>query len=226
MELRDLDGEVFHIGKAAVIQADVAWDFDSDLHANLTQLGFTEGEVSVEFNESFNALTLPEYTGDAPHAGRRFVQGEAPVVTVPTLLADPALRAKMSPTGSASGGRRRQQPVVSRTLVLIPEELFLDLSDPEAQDVVSLVPTGSGWTLGGEPLTTEQERQLGQSVWFWSGSWTKPPMTYRHEDGGKDVTEGEFTVEYQVLAPNGHRLYTIGDPYDFGIDILTGLTES
>jgi hypothetical protein len=223
MELNDLDAGRFSIGKAAVFYAD-AWDFDSDLNNDLEFLGFTEGEVGVAFNETFNSLTLPEYTGDAPH--KSYVQGEAPVATIPLFTADPSLRAILSPTGTSSGGLRRQRPVQEYTLVFVPEELFLDLSDPDAQTELTLSATGSGWELGGVALTPEQEETLAQSVFLWRGMFTKPPLTYRHEEGGKSVDEVTFTVMYQVLAPNGNRLYTIGDPYDAGIDITSGVVES
>jgi hypothetical protein len=223
MQLGDLDTSVFSVGKGAVFYAD-AWDFNSNLHTSLNFLGFTEGQIEIEFNETFNTLTLPEYTGDAPH--KHYVQGEAPVATIPLYTADPSLRAILSPTGGASGGRRRQQPVKEYTLVVVPEELFLDLNDPTSQIDLPLTPDGSGWLLGGQALTTAQEDRLDQAVWLWRGAFTKPPLRYQHEDGGKLVDEVTFTVMYQVAAPNGHRLYTIGDPYAAGIDVLSGYSES
>lgn len=222
MQLGDLDTTVFSIGKGAVFYAD-AWDFDSNLYTSLDFLGFTEGPVSVEMNETFNELTLPEYTGDAPH--KRFVQGEAPVATIPLFTADPALRAILSPTGGASGGRRRQQPVKEYTLVVLPEELFLDPATDFQEDLV-LAANGTSWTLGGVALSAEKDRLLNQAVWLWRGAFTKPPIRYQHEEGGKSVDEVTFSTMYQVAAPNGHRLYTIGDPYDAGIDVLSGLAGS
>jgi hypothetical protein len=222
MQLGDLDTTVFSIGKGAVFYAD-AWDFNSNLYTSLDFLGFTEGPVSVEKNETFNELTLPEYTGDAPH--KRFVQGEGPVATIPLFTADPELRAILSPTGGASGGRRRQQPVKEYTLVVLPEELFLDPATDFQEDLV-LAATGTGWTLGGDALSAEKDRLLNQSVWLWRGSFTKPPLRYQHEEGGKSVDEVTFTCMYQVAAPNGHRLYTIGDPYEADIDVTTGIVGS
>jgi hypothetical protein len=223
LQLADLDSQVFSIGKAAVFYGP-AWDFDSDLHAAMAFLGFTEGEVTATFNETYNSLTLPEYTGDAPH--KQFVQGEAPEIELPMFAADPAIRQILSPTGSGSGGRKRQQPVREYTVALIPEELFLDLSDPDLQDDLALVPTGSAWELGGEALTNAQQDLLEQGAWFWRVRFSKPDLLYQHEDGGKVVVPVTGSVLYQVAAPNGHRLYTLGDPYDAGIDILTGPTES
>jgi hypothetical protein len=223
IQLADLDTQKFSIGKAAVFYAP-AWDFDSDLHAVMAFLGFTEGEVTATFNETYNQLTLPEYTGDAPH--KEYVQGEAPELDLPMFAADPAIRQILSPTGSGSGGRRRQQPVTAYTVALIPEELFLDPTDPDLQTDLPLTPTGSGWELGGTALTEDQQELLDQGAWFWRVRFAKPDLLYQHEDGGKVVVSVTGSVLYQVAAPNGHRLYTLGDPYDVNIDVLSGVSES
>jgi hypothetical protein len=216
IELADLDSGKFSISKGAVFYAPV-WDFDSELELDF--LGFTEGEVSVSFNETYQTLTLPEYTGDLPHEG--FVQGEAPVVTIPLFTADPALRAILSPTGSASGGARRQKKVTEYTLVIFPEELFLST---DGQDNLSLEydSVAEAWELDGVALTEEQERLLGQAVWIWRGHFSKPSLVYRHADAGKSVDEVTFTAMYQPLAPNGARAYVLGDPLEFDIDPNSG----
>lgn len=223
MQPGDLGATRFAVGKAAVFYSPNVWDWNSDLNAALVHLGFTEGEIALPFSETFNALTLPEYTGDAPHEA--FVQGEAPVLTIPMYAADPALRAILSPTGGASGGHRRQRPVKTYTVVLVPEQLFVS-GDPEAQTEESLVFAGASWTLGGEALTAAQEALLGQSVWLWRGYFVKPQYRFPHADGGKLVESVEFHVMYQAFAPNGHRLYTLGDPAEAGIAIDTGAVES
>src|SRR5690606_15246183 len=120
-QLLDLDAVLRSLGRGVVFYAPV-WDGTTNLA--LTHLGDTEGEITVEINETYNDLTLPELTGDAIH--ERKVAGENPVVTMPLFLADPALRAIVSPTGNASGGYQRQRPVTEYTLVIFPEELFLD----------------------------------------------------------------------------------------------------
>ncbi len=212
------------IGKSAVFYSPTPWDFASDLHSQLQFLGYTEGEVTLPFNETFNMLTTPEYTGDAPHEA--YVQGEAPVATIPLYVADPALRAILSPTGGASGGYKRQLPVVKRTLVIVPEALFVG-NDPQQQEEEELVPTGTGWTLGGVALTTAQQELLEKGmIHIWRGYFQKPQLRWRIEEGGKIVEPVTFNLMIQSLAPNGHWLYTLGDPYDAGIDPLTGIIES
>lgn len=221
MQLGDLDSILASIGKAAVFYKAAYWDFNSNLVTALLPLGFTEGPITMTPNESFQTLTLDEYSGAAPH--KVTVQGEGPVLTIPLFTADPALRAILSPTGTASGGSKRQQPVVARTLVLFPEELFIDPSDPTGQDDLALTYdiAQDRWELGTAALTDAQEDLLGQSLWCWKGYFSKPPLTYTHENVGKTVDECTFTLMYQVNAPNGHRLYTIGDPMDV-VNVTTG----
>jgi hypothetical protein len=217
--LADLTSGKYSISKGAVFIAEPAWDFNSDLE--LEYLGFTEGDVELELNEEFQTLTLDEYTGGLAHEA--FVQGEGPVCTIPLFTGDPALRAKLSPTGGASGGYQRQLPVATKTLVVFPERLFLSA---DGQLDYAIEYDGSAWSLNGQPLTTDQERLLGQSIWIWRGYFSKPNIVYRHNDAGKSVDPVTFTAMYQPLAPNGHRAYTLGDPVDAGIDISSGLIGS
>mgnify|MGYP001202531945 FL=1 len=214
-QLQDLDAVLRAIGRGVVFYAPV-WDGTSNLA--LTHLGDTEGEITSETNEAYNDLTLPELTGDAIH--ERKVAGENPVLTIPLFMADPALRAIVSPTGNASGGYQRQRPVKEYTLVVFPEELFLDEATNEYED---LTYTGTEWQVGGQALTPRQEELLGQSIWFWRGHFQKPGVTYRSEDGGKLVMPVTFQAMHTKLPlaviPDGHRLYTVGDPGDANIDI-------
>jgi len=214
-KLLDLQAQLRAIGRGVVFYAE-KWDGETNL--SLTHLGDTEGEITAEMNESYSHLTLPELTGEAKH--RSYVSGEDPVVTLPLFLADPALRAIVSPTGNASGGYQRQRPVKERTLVIFPEELFFDASEGEYGD---LSYTGTAWQLNGEALSPAQTKLLGQSVWFWRGYFTKPGVAFRHEDGGKLVESISFQAMQSDLAlavlPDGERIYTLGDPGDKDIDI-------
>lgn len=212
--LLDLNSVVRAIGRGVVFYAP-AWNGTQNLA--LTHLGDTEGEITVELNESYNDLTLPELTGDAVHERR--LAGENPVITIPLFLADPALRAIVSPTGSASGGYMRQRPVTEYTLVIFPEELFRDANG----DFKQLTFDGTVWQIGGQALTPDQEDLLGLSVWFWRGHFQKPGITFRSEDGGKLVLQVNYQAMPTKLAtsviPDGERLYTLGDPANKGIDI-------
>ena len=204
------------IGKAAIFYAPL-WDTETELDMDF--LGFTEGEVSVAFNDEEQALTLPEYTGSLAHEKR--IQGPGPIVTIPIFTGSPALRAVLSPTGTASGGTGRQIRPVEYTLAIFPEDLFLDVATGQTQ--LELSYDGTAWELAGQALTTEQARLLGQSLWIWRGHFTRPDMTYRFEEVGKSVDETTFVAMYYDLMPNGHRAHTIGDPTTQGIDVFNGL---
>lgn len=213
--LQDLQAVLRAIGRGVVFYAE-KWDGTSNLA--LTHLGDTEGEITTELNEEYVHLTLPELTGAAKH--KSYVTGEDPVVTLPLFLADPDLRAIVSPTGNASGGYQRQRPVKERTLVIFPEELFFDEATGEYGD---LAYTGTAWQVNGQPLTPAQQKLLGQSVWFWRGYFTKPGPVFRHEDAGKLVQPTNFQAMQSDLdlsiIPDGERLYTLGDPTEKNIDI-------
>src|SRR5690625_2034019 len=206
------------LGPTAAAAGSYADSWNGPSNLTRTHLGDTEGEITAEINASYSHLTTPELTGEAKH--RSYIGGEDPVVTIPLYLADPALRAIVSPTGSAGGGHTRQRPVTERTVVIFPEELFYDA---EAGEYGELTYSGTAWQVDGEPLTDRQEALLGQSVWLWRGYFDRPGLAYRHEDGGKLVQP----VTYQVMQsdlplsviPDGERLYTMGDPADAGIDI-------
>jgi len=214
-ELLDLDAVLRAIGRGVVFYAD-AWDGITNL--TLTHLGDTEGEITSESNEAYDDLTLDELTGEAIH--ERNIRGENPVVTIPLWLADPALRAIVSPTGNASGGYQRQRPVKERTLVIFPEQLFYD--DDEG-DFGELAYTGTAWQVNGKPLNLRQNTLLGQSVWFWRGHFQKPGISFTSEATGKVVLPVTFQSMFAKLQlgviPDGERLYTVGDPADKDIDI-------
>lgn len=219
--LLDLNSVLRDIGRGVVFYAS-KWDGETPL--SLTHLGDTEGEITVELNESYNHLTTPELTGEAKH--KSYLIGEDPVVTIPLWLADPALRAIVSPTGNASGGYSRPQRVTEYTLVIFPEELFR-LSDGTFGQLKYDSQADPAWSIGGGELTEEQEALLGQAVWFWRGYFTKPGPVFRAEDGGKIVIPVNFQAMPTDLAieyiDEGDRIYTIGDPGAKGIDIDPGV---
>ena len=232
MRLRDIDSERIALGKGALLYAPV-WDFDSDLNAALDNtdpevdsgfLAFTEGEINLVLNETYNTLETPEYTGDAPK--KAFIQGEAPILTAPVFAASSRVRRVVSPTGNASGGYRRQRPVVEYTVVVLPEELFINM-DPTGQEELPITFNGTDWLLGGTAMTASQQELFDAGAAFlWRGFFRKPEMAWVHEGGGKLVRPAEFVVMDQPLAPNGSRLYHLGNPVDVGVDITTGITES
>lgn len=207
INLLNLEDQLRAIGRGVVLlhapDYGEAWDFDSAI--DLEHLGDTEGEIEPNVEEEYSELTLPEITG--PRVHDRLLDGETVELTIPLFLADPTLRDTVSPTGSGSAGNQRQVRVREYTLVVMPEELFLD-SDGNSQQVSF---SGGEWTKAGQSLTESEQDLLGMSLWFWRGSFQRALPTFAHADGGKSVTPVVFSIMDAPLAPNGHRAWTLGD---------------
>lgn len=210
--LLDLTASVRDIGRASVFYSAGAFA-GSGNDLSLTHLGDTEGEISIEPNEEYSELTLPELTGPAAH--QKYVVGGAPQVTMPIYAADAAIRAILSPTGSASGGYARRRAVTEYTLVLFPEDVFIE---SDAQVTLGYTTSG-GWTVGGDAATTAQLALLDLSIFFWRGHFERAMPMYKHEDGGKVVQEVNFHAMVNNAMPDGHRLFTVGRPDQSSIEI-------
>ena len=205
------------IGRGSVFYGD-QWDGTGAIE--LTHLGDTEGEISMERNDEYSDMRLPELTGPAVHD--RFYSGEDPQVTIPLYLADPSLRAIISPTGSASAGYERRRRVKEYTLWIVPEEFLFDAAlnaGDGGYGTVTIAPTGI-WQVGGVALTARAQELLGLGVWLWRGHFQMPNFAFRHEDAGKAVDPVTFQVMQDLSKPDGHQLYTLGDPFEVGIDLL------
>ncbi|MCA1789597.1 MAG: hypothetical protein LC667_07010, partial [Thioalkalivibrio sp.] len=208
-----LNNVLRQIGRGVVFIAPSAWSGSSNLA--LQHLGDTEGEIKISPNESFVHLTTPELTGAAKRES--YLEGADPVVELPLYVATPELRALLSPVDNAGAGHGRRRKVKSRTLVIFPEELFFD-EDTASYETLSYS-AASGWSVNGKVLTAEQERLLGLAVWLWRGYFTAPAITFRHADAGKSVESAQFQVQHAEHMPDGHKLYSIGDPDMHGIEI-------
>lgn len=217
MSLLDLTAAVRTIGRASVFYV-TKWAGTTKLQDTLVHLGDTEGEITIAMNDEYSDLTLPELTGSAIH--ERYFSGMNPVVSLPLYLADPAIRKIIDPVGTVgSAGYQRQRPVKEFTLVLFPEQLFIESNAQVAVDFT----TPAAWTVGGDAASAAQETLIDQSIWFWRGHFHFPPLAYRHADAGKAVDTVEFQVMHSdlstTLIPDGHRLFTLGNPSDYSIEI-------
>lgn len=215
--LLDLTTILRTIGRGVVLSAP-RWDRDVPLV--LTHLGDTEGDLSIATNPEVSLLTLPELSGPAGHEAD--YTGENPTVEIPMYLADPALLSIVSPTGGASAGATRRRAVAERTLVIIPESLFLVNNAAGAPERKQLsFTTVGGWKLNGVALSAEQTELLGASFWAWRGFFNRPPRSFK--GGAGDAKKNIETVSFQVLShpgmPEGHMLYTTGDPADADINL-------
>lgn len=201
----DLNAVKRSLGKGIVFYAN-KWNPTTPLA--LTHLGDTEGDISIAPNAEVAMLTLPEVSGPAPHEAD--YTGEAPTIELPLYLADPSLMAVVSPSGSGSAGRTLRRAAKEYTLVVFPEALFIDDNFERA----TLAYAGGNWTLGGLALTEAQEELLATSLWFWRVVFNRPPR--RFLGGAGDARKQIETVSCMVMhhpgLPEGHHLYTLGDP--------------
>ncbi len=205
----NLETTIRHIGRAAVFYQVGAYA-GSSADLTLVYLGDTEGEITVEDNAEFSELTTPELTG--PVAREKYLEGIKPVVTIPLFGADPALSLIVNPTGVASGsqggGFERRQAVTEYSLVLFPEEVFIESNAPVAIEYT----TAADWKVGADTATAAQLALLDKSIFFWRGHFESLLPRYSHEDGGKLITEVVFHAMHNNAMQQGHYIYTIGAP--------------
>lgn len=203
------------IGRAAVFTANY-WAGSTDLA--LTHLGYTEGNIQVAANTEFSNLTLPELTGPAPL--KAYQKGEAPVLGFSVLCGTQALAALFSPTAAGSSGYKRWREVTYKTLVLFPEDLFIAANAEKALAFTKGSP--GAWTIGGVAASAAQLAKIDLSMWFWKGYFTRVAPSFNPEDGGKAMQAIEFHAVQDLTKPDGHQIWTLGDPADASIDIDAG----
>jgi hypothetical protein len=189
----DLESYLTALGDAVLFVGD---PFTVD---GMQELGAKQGDVAVNFNQTFNNLAFEEATGGIPHEAT--LQGENPVISIPLVVGNPLLWAKLSPTGTKGGGFSRPQPVVETALALVPYPELSKLSG--AQSFSYPGPAGPWVVPPGAPVNW---------LWFWRGYFLRPDITMRQADGQKSITTAQFQTMYFAANPEGHKIYTIGDP--------------
>lgn len=209
--LRDLNQIVRSWGRGVVFYAD-RWSLSQPLA--LTHLGDTEGDIVVNTNPDLQHLTVPELTGPASHDAD--YMGENPTIDMPLYVADPDMLAILSPSGSAHAGRSRRSPVVERTIAIFPEQLFLILGVDGIYRDFTLDFDGTTWTLNSIPLDAAKLALLDVAFWGWRAIFNRPNRTF-HGGGGdakKNIETVQVTLMHHPAMPEGHHLYTTGDPAD------------
>jgi hypothetical protein len=222
--LLDLAAVIRSFGRGVAFRAPV-WDGASAL--NLTQLGDTEGDITIATNAEMATLTTPELTGPAAH--ETDYTGENPTIEMPLYLTDPATIALVSPSGTASAGRSRRSAPAEHTIAVLPEALFL--KPPDVNGIVLpgtlSYTTANGWQFDGAALSAAKTTLLGASFWLWRAVFSRPPR--RFLGGAGDARKNIETVTIQSMhhpdMPEGHHLYTIGNPATHGIDLEAGVAS-
>jgi hypothetical protein len=182
---------------------------DPTIAGGMVSLGATEGEIGFEATEASNNLTAPESTGGIPHQAT--VTLESAVITIPLIMGDPALWAKVSATGSAGGGFSTPQRVQETSVLLIPRS---ELGGGLAYTLAG------GWTRtagNGVAGAAGAEAAPQNAIWLWRAYLTRGRVPFRYAEGGKVISEIRATGMMDVSKPEGQMVYTIGAPEAEGV---------
>jgi hypothetical protein len=214
MDVRSLSSQKYDIGRCVVFYADPAWDGLSNLFAAggpLIHLGTTEGEVVINPNPEYSNLVI-EPTG--PAILKRYITGTAPTFSL-GLFPDLDQMKVVSPSGIASLGFERQRLAKVLTLWIVPEALFLKPDANNNPRPVPVVLTAGVWLKDGVALTAEEERLLFISSLCWRCDVQPMSVTYKHEDGGKSLSQVEVTVQHDFDRPEGcQQILVLGEAFD------------
>lgn len=215
-QLKDLTQVVRSWGRGVIFRAAV---WDPTLPLSLTHLGDTEGDLVINTNPETAGLTLPELTGPAVH--EMDYTGENPTIEIPLFLTDPAMWALCSPGGSAHAGNERRGLVAEHTIAIFPEQIWVDPSTGRVDRTKILAFAAGAWTFDAGALSAAKLALLDAAFWLWRAAFSRPPRTFH--GGAGDARKNIETVTLQGLfhpdMPDGHHLYTTGDPADSAINL-------
>lgn len=182
-------------GEAEVYFGDATAVGATGLGAN--KVGLIEGDVVAQITRMYQSLAYQEHTGDAPL--RQKVQTGGIVVTLPVLVTDEAMIARLSPTGTLRLGDDTFQDVVTRTLLVIARD--------EVPAVGGLSYDGAAWN----PAAPKN------ALWVWKAAPNLDRLIWGHTDMGKRFVEVPFTAHVDPTKPAGEKLATFGNPVAKGI---------
>jgi hypothetical protein len=168
----------------------------------MSALGKKNGPATVSVEETYSDLTA-EQTGPTVHA--RKLMGVQISVTVP-LIVDGTVWAKISPTGTKGGGWSTPQTPTPTTVWIAPDdEVGGGLAYPSAGPWARTAGNGVGAASGAGAAPVN-------SFWIWRAVPSMGDVAYSYDDGGRMVVPVTFTSMFDASKPEGHKVYTIGDP--------------
>jgi len=206
VSLINIEAQTYDIGRAAIFACNY-WNGEGNLFASLQHIGNTEGEASIEPNEEYSALTLPENLG--PAALKKYVTGAAPSFSVGVFV-NPNSLSLFTPTGAGSMGNMRQRRVKERTIWIVPEQLFIAPDGNGVEQEVDISYDGAAFQKNGQGFSEEDNRLFGLSVFGWKVHFERAMPVYRHEDGGKSLREITVHFMQDLTKPDGHQILTVG----------------
>lgn len=184
---------------------------------SMTALGQKEGQIQVQNDQVYNQLTAPEITGPMVHD--ETLDGENLVITVPLIVpADGSLWEDTSPTGNAGGGYSFPQVPTDTMVAIIPDKevgggLKYDAVTPEW---VRLAGNGVAAANGADATPKN-------ALWIWRARISRGAANFDRANGGKMIVPVTIQAKYCQEStagndlPEGHHLYTWGDPVAAGV---------
>lgn len=188
--------------EAALEELGQAWVLIGNPHvaSSLAVLGLTPGDFAPTMNPQFQERRYEEYSRQPLESK---IIGYEPVVDIPLIWGDPAVYAKITPTGAAAGGHTSPQNPTYTTLVIVPHEELKNGWE---------VTAGAWVTPAGGPK---------HAIWFPKGYFVGAfPVFGNYNTENKNRTS---TVQFRgVLTdsanwPEGTKSWLIGDPLDFSV---------
>lgn len=192
--------------------------FGSFVAANLVEtMGQKEGRVEVANDQVWNQLTAPEITGPMVHD--ETLDGENLVVTIPLVVpADGGFWADTSPTATAGGGFSFPQVPTDTMVAIIPDNevgggLRYDSVTPEW---VRLAGNGIAAANGAAAAPKN-------ALWIWRARVSRGAPAFDRANGGKMIVPVTIQAKYRQEStvgndmPEGHHLYSWGDPAAIGV---------
>lgn len=172
----------------------------------MLSLGAVEGTVNVTPGYTRNELKAPELTGDVTHQAVT-VLGDV-TCTVPLIISDMSVIPKISPTGLASGGHSIPQKVAETSVLIIPRALV-------GGGLANATGLPAGWTrTAGNGVAGGSGAGFApvNAIWLWRATPSYGALPFQYANGGKIIIEVTFTAMFDATKPEGHKVFTIGDP--------------
>jgi hypothetical protein len=164
-------------------------------------LGATEGDISIDAPFEDNPYTANEYTGGVAH-DTTIVAG-AITVTVPLLNGQADVYDKIAPNGDGSGGGWSSpiSPVTTSVLIIPIKEM----------SVAGVLSYTSPTWVPAAPV---------HAIWIWKAYPLPGATVFGYDQGGKRITSVTFRGMFYGPNPEGHKVWTRGNPVDAGITTI------
>jgi hypothetical protein len=172
----------------------------------MLSLGGVEGTIDVSPGYNTNPLTAPELTGDVAHQMVTTLGNVT--VKIPLIIADMSVIPKISPTGTTGGGFSIPQKAQETAVLIVPRNQV-------GGNLVNTTGLTAGWTrTAGNGIVGASGAPAApiNAIWFWRATPTYASLPFQYANGGKIIIEVTFTAMFDGTKPEGHKVFTIGDP--------------